>query len=178
MAHTVNFNEQTRKHGLFSVKEKAWHGLGQIVEEYPPSTEAIKHAGLDYTVEKRKLFTYDNENNNVDPDVDIIIPEIEVPNFYATRRTNTEQVLGVVGKDHEVVQNIDAFSFFDSIVSLSSNSFSISLIVGKLPFSFSGIACVSSYYAIPIGLSIPRKARSATTLFLSLKKVFLLKHSL
>lgn len=116
MAHNINLNEQTGKHSFFSVKEKAWHGLGQIVEGYPTSTEAIKHAGLDYTVEKRKLFTYDNENQNGDPDVDIIIPEIEVPNFYATLRTDTEQVLGVVGKDYEVVQNIDAFSFFDSIV--------------------------------------------------------------
>lgn len=116
MAHNINFNEQTGKHSFFSGKEKAWHGLGQIVEAYPTSTEAIKHAGLDYTVEKRKLFTYDNENCNGDPDVDIIIPEIEVPNFYATLRTDTEQVLGVVGKDYEVVQNINAFSFFDSIV--------------------------------------------------------------
>ena len=31
-------------------------------------------------------------------------------------RTDTEQVLGVVGKDYEVVQNVDAFSFFDAIV--------------------------------------------------------------
>ncbi len=116
MAHNINFNEQTGEHSFFSVKEKAWHGLGQIVEGYPTSTEAIKHAGLNYTVEKRKLFTYDNENNNGDPDVDIIIPEIEVPNFYATLRTDTEQVIGVVGKEYEVVQNIDAFTFFDSIV--------------------------------------------------------------
>ncbi|MEJ7829319.1 MAG: DUF932 domain-containing protein [Segetibacter sp.] len=116
MAHNINFNEQTGKHSFFSVKEKAWHGLGQIVSSYPSSAEAIKHAGLDYTVEKRRLFTYDNENNNGNPDIDIIIPEIEVPNFYATMRTDTEQVLGVVGKDYEVVQNKDAFTFFDSIV--------------------------------------------------------------
>jgi phage/plasmid-like protein (TIGR03299 family) len=116
MAHNINFNEQTGRHSFFSVKEKAWHGLGQIVEGYPTSAEAIKHAGLNYTVEKRKLFTYDNENQNNDSDIDIIIPEIEVPNFYATLRTDTEQVLGVVGKDYEVVQNRDAFTFFDSIV--------------------------------------------------------------
>ncbi|MFL5740349.1 MAG: DUF932 domain-containing protein [Flavisolibacter sp.] len=77
---------------------------------------ALKFAGLDFTVEKRKLFTYDNENQNGNPDTDIIIPEIEVPNFYATVRTDNEMVLGVVGKDYEVVQNIEAFSFFDSIV--------------------------------------------------------------
>jgi len=31
-------------------------------------------------------------------------------------RTDTDQVLGLVGKDYKVVQNTDAFSFFDSIV--------------------------------------------------------------
>jgi phage/plasmid-like protein (TIGR03299 family) len=39
-----------------------------------------------------------------------------VPNYFATVRTDTEQVLGVVGKDYEVVQNEVAFSFFDAIV--------------------------------------------------------------
>ena len=52
MAHNLNYNEQTEKHSFFSVKEKAWHGLGQIVQDYPTSAEAIKHAGLNYTVEK------------------------------------------------------------------------------------------------------------------------------
>ena len=116
MAHNINFNEQTGKHSFFSVKEKAWHGLGQIVEQYPTSAEALKFAGLDYTVEKRKLFTYDNENQNGNPNTDIIIPGVEVPDFYATIRTDNETVLGVVGKDYEVVQNVDAFSFFDAIV--------------------------------------------------------------
>lgn len=116
MAHNINFNEQTGRHSFFSVKEKAWHKLGQIVQEYPTSAEAIQHAGLDYKVEKRKLFTYHNENNTANPDTDIITPEIEVPNFYATIRTDNETVLGVVGKDYEVIQNRDAFSFFDSIV--------------------------------------------------------------
>lgn len=116
MAHNINYNEQTGKHSFFSVKEKAWHGLGQVISDYPTSTEALKFAGLDYTVEKRKLFTYDSENQKADPDTDIVIPEIEVPNYYATVRTDTEDVLGVVGRDYEIVQNIDAFSFFDSIV--------------------------------------------------------------
>jgi phage/plasmid-like protein (TIGR03299 family) len=110
MAHNLNFNERTGQHSFFSVKEKAWHGLGQIVQNYPTSIEAIKFAGLDYTVEKRKLFTYANS------EMDIVIPEVEIPGFFATVRTDNDDVLGVVGKDYEVVQNIDAFSFFDSIV--------------------------------------------------------------
>jgi len=116
MADNINYNEQTGKHSFFSVKEKAWHNLGQIISDYPTSAEAIKHAGLNYHVEKRPLFTYDTENNTGDPDTDIIIPEIEVPNFYATIRTDTEEVLGVVGNDYEVVQNVNAFDFFDAIV--------------------------------------------------------------
>jgi phage/plasmid-like protein (TIGR03299 family) len=116
MAHQINFNQKTGKNSFMSVKEKAWHGLGQIIDRYPTSSEAIEHAGLDYIVEKRPLFTYDTENHLGDPENDIIIPEIEVPNFFATVRADTEQVLGVVGNDYEVVQNRDAFSFFDAIV--------------------------------------------------------------
>src|SRR6266542_4669351 len=116
MSHNLNYNEQTNQHSFISVKEKAWHGLGKIVEQYPTSAEAIKFAGLDYTVEKRKLFTGDSEDISSNPETDIIIPEIEVPNYYATIRTDTDQVLGVVGKDYEIVQNKDAFTFFDAIV--------------------------------------------------------------
>ncbi|HTM93161.1 MAG TPA: DUF932 domain-containing protein [Flavisolibacter sp.] len=116
MAHNLNYNERTGKHSFFSVKEKPWHGLGQLVQDYPTSAEAIRFAGLDYTVEKRKLFTYDSENQNGNPDTGIIIPEIHVPDYYATLRTDTEQVLGVVGKEYQVVQNEDAFSFFDAVV--------------------------------------------------------------
>lgn len=117
MAHNINYNEKKQQHSFFSVKEKAWHGLGQIVSDYPSSAEALRFAGLDYTVEKRKLFTFNNENQNGDPDTQIIIPEIEVSNYFATVRTDTEQVLGVVGKDYKIVQNVEAFSFFDAIVS-------------------------------------------------------------
>ncbi len=45
-----------------------------------------------------------------------IIPGIEIPNYFATIRTDTQKILGVVGKDYEVIQNVDAFIFFDSIV--------------------------------------------------------------
>lgn len=116
MAHNLNFNEHTGKHSFFSVKKKAWHGLGKIVQDYPTSAEALKFAGLDYTVAKRNLFTYDTDNDIADEKTGTKIPEIMVPNYYATIRSDNEVVLGVVGKDYEVVQNIDAFSFFDSIV--------------------------------------------------------------
>jgi phage/plasmid-like protein (TIGR03299 family) len=121
MTHNLNYNSKTEKHSFFSVREKAWHSLGTIVEDYPTSSQAIQHAGLDYIVEKRPIFTYDTQNAIFPADIDFIgeklkRAEVEVPNFFATVRSDTDEALGVVGKDYHVVQNVDAFSFFDSIV--------------------------------------------------------------
>ena len=117
-------------------KEKAWHGWGQIGEDYPTSAEAIKLANLDYTVEKRKLFIYDNENQLADEEREIKIAEIEVPNYYATMRTDTEEILGVVGKDYEVVQNTEAFNFFDAIVQGEGIPYETAGALGKGESSF------------------------------------------
>ncbi len=122
MAHNLNFNQQTGQYSFFSVKEKAWYGLGKIVQDYPTSADALQFAGLNYTVEKRPLFTVNAKNEavfshpNSEEYFDEVNPDILVPNYFATIRTDTDDVLGVVGKDYEVVQNIDAFAFFDSIV--------------------------------------------------------------
>jgi phage/plasmid-like protein (TIGR03299 family) len=116
MAHNLNFNSSTGKYSFFSVQEKAWHGLGQIVQDYPTSEEAIKYAGLDYEVIKAPLFTQGramtigNSGEIVEPD-NILIPE-----QFATLRTDNNTVLGVVGKDYHIVQNGEAFAFFDAIV--------------------------------------------------------------
>lgn len=116
MAHNINFNEQTGQHSFFSVKQKAWHGLGQIVEEYPTSKEALQFAGLDYEVIKRELFTSSMAMTVGNEGELIAGMDIPVPNYYATMRTDNNAVLGVVGRDYSIVQNRDAFSFFDAIV--------------------------------------------------------------
>ncbi|MFC5873220.1 phage/plasmid-like protein TIGR03299 [Chryseobacterium arachidis] len=116
MAHNLNFNSKTGKYSFFSVKEKAWHGLGQIVEDYPTSAEAIRHAGLDYEVEKSPLFTKGSGIVQIADGIVLQDMELEVPNYFANIRTDNNTVLGVVGKDYHIVQNKDAFTFFDSIV--------------------------------------------------------------
>ncbi|RZJ87476.1 MAG: DUF945 domain-containing protein [Chryseobacterium sp.] len=117
MAHNLYYNQRTQKHSFFSVKDKAWHSLGTIIEDYPTSAEALQFAGLNYTVEKRPLFTLDNVNFDLlNALADGIEPAVNVSNYFANVRTDTEEVLGVVGKDYQIVQNIEAFSFFDSIV--------------------------------------------------------------
>jgi len=117
MAHNLYYNQKSKKHSFFTVREKAWHGLGKVVGEHPTSAGAIKYAGLNYTVEKRPLFTLDNTNFDLlNTLADGIEPQLSVPNYFATIRTDTQEILGVVGKDYHIVQNTDAFSFFDSIV--------------------------------------------------------------
>ncbi|AZA60171.1 DUF932 domain-containing protein [Chryseobacterium indoltheticum] len=116
MAHNLNFNNRTGKYSFFSVKEKAWHNLGQVVEEYPTSEEAIKFAGLDYEVEKLPLFTKGAGIIESTNGIEMIDSELEVSNYFANIRTDNNTVLGVVGKDYQIVQNREAFSFFDSIV--------------------------------------------------------------
>lgn len=106
MAHNINFNEQTGKHAFFSTKQPAWHGLGTIVQDYPTSAQAIGFAGLDYTVAKAPLFA-----KGADPSISFAVPD-----QYATMRTDNNAVFGVVGKDYQIVQNADAFAFFDAIV--------------------------------------------------------------
>lgn len=109
MAHNINYNAQTDKHSFFSVKEKAWQGLGQTISGYPTSVEAII-----YGVEKRPLFA-GGANKDFWGNTGAI-PDMKLPNHFATVRADTDQDLGVVGKDYQVVQNMDAFGFFDGII--------------------------------------------------------------
>ncbi|MDO5615556.1 MAG: DUF932 domain-containing protein [Cruoricaptor ignavus] len=116
MAHNINYNSRTGKYSFFSVKEKAWHGLGQIVSEYPTSEEAIRHAGLDFEVSKEPLYTKGKGLITTEQGIELYDSEIEVPNAFATMRNDNNEILGVVGKDYQIVQNHEAFAFFDEIV--------------------------------------------------------------
>ena len=116
MGHNLNFNERTGKYSFFSVQQKAWHDLGQIVSEYPTSAEAIKHAQLDYEVIKTPLYTKGSGIIEVADGIVMTDNELDVPNYFANIRSDNNTVLGVVGNDYQIVQNNEAFEFFDAIV--------------------------------------------------------------
>ena len=86
------------------------------MEDYPTSEEAIKFAGLDYEVVKSPLFTKGSSLIETEDGVKLGSSELEVSDYFANIRTDNNAVLGVVGKDYHIVQNCEAFSFFDSIV--------------------------------------------------------------
>jgi phage/plasmid-like protein (TIGR03299 family) len=88
------------------IKPKVWQILGKTITKCKTSAEAIQEAGLDFTVWKQPNLHALPSGNNVISD-----------NSYFTFRTDTEAILGdKVGCDYEVVQNVDAFGFFDSII--------------------------------------------------------------
>ena len=63
---------------------------------------------MNYEVEKKELWTIADPTN---------IEEVKkLSTHFATVRTDTAQILGVVGSKYEIVQNRTAFSFFDSLV--------------------------------------------------------------
>jgi phage/plasmid-like protein (TIGR03299 family) len=106
MAHNLNFNEEKNSYSFFSAKEKAWHNLGTIVDNAVNSKQAISLAGLDFQVDKAPIFTNLNQENQ-----SVIINE-----KFTTFRTDTNDTFGIVSGSYEIVQNADAFNFFDSIV--------------------------------------------------------------
>lgn len=106
MSHNLNLNNQTGNYSFFSVQEKAWHGLGKIVQEYPTSKEALEFAGLNFEVKKLPNI-HELENGKI----------IKSKSSFYSYRTDTDEILGDrLGKDYQVVQNADAFAFFDAIV--------------------------------------------------------------
>lgn len=101
MAH--NLNLVNGKYS-FATTQKAWHGLGQLVNGVMTAQQAIEQAGLGYIVEKGDVYTYIGDK------------QILIPEKYATYRKDTGDTFGIVGGRYEIVQNNEAFSFFDEIV--------------------------------------------------------------
>ena len=87
---------------MMYVREKPWHGLGTEVAEAPSSAEALKLAGLDWSVRQEKIYA---ANGN------------EIPGYKANVRDKDDSVLGVVGDRYRIVQNTDAFQFTDTLIS-------------------------------------------------------------
>lgn len=105
MAHNLSKDKKSGKVAFASGNgQVAWHGLGQVVEGMMTSQEAIKLAQLDYEVGKFPIFA------------NIGGQQFEVPNNFGTFRLDTNENFGVVGNVYQIVQNRDAFGFFDNLV--------------------------------------------------------------
>lgn len=96
--------------------ETPWHGLGTSLEEPATAEEAIAAAGLDYDVELTSIQTDEG---------------LPVPDRRAVVREDTQEVLGVVGKSYQPVQNRQCFGFLDAVVADGSIRYHTAGALGK-----------------------------------------------
>lgn len=89
--------------------EVPWHQKGVKLDHLANSEEAIKAAGLDWTVEKRSIFFNVPNGNKV------------VEDKFAVVRTDRETCLGIVGNVYTPLQNKHAFRFFDDVIGQSGS---------------------------------------------------------
>ncbi|HEY7235477.1 MAG TPA: DUF932 domain-containing protein [Gemmatimonadaceae bacterium] len=94
---------------VLSVKQDMWHREGTVLENAPTRPDAMEIAGLNYEVDLRPMEAVcevrEGETVNV-----------EIPNHFASVRTDRNQVLGVVGPSYRILQNEDAFATLDPIL--------------------------------------------------------------
>jgi phage/plasmid-like protein (TIGR03299 family) len=82
-----------------------WHGLGTIVKDALTADEALTQSGQDWLVEKVPMeMTWDGK-------------QVFIPGRFITVRNRDGRALGVVKSEYTPLQNHEAFSFFDEIVS-------------------------------------------------------------
>ncbi len=92
-----------------------WHNQGIELNHPKTAREAIEMAGLNFTVMKkpRELKTGLQQA------------------AFVTVRTDTDAVLGYVNERYEPVQNIDAFTFFDTLVAEGKAAYETAGVFGK-----------------------------------------------
>lgn len=89
----------------FSVREPAWHGLAEVLDEYPGRKEGRKLAGHDWEPEKRQLFIGPDEG----------VPNIPVPGWSALIRSDSQAVIGCVKDTYTVISNETVWDIVDAL---------------------------------------------------------------
>jgi phage/plasmid-like protein (TIGR03299 family) len=104
MAHEIMNGE------MFSVRLAPWHKQGVVLNAPPTTREAIKAAGLNWTVEMLPNFIHEH--------TDTMGMLHHATGSFSTVRWTEEgpYILGTVSDQYRVVQNEEAFQVFDEIL--------------------------------------------------------------
>lgn len=121
MAHGLE-----ERNGKFSFAEngsrqRAWHGLGEVVNEPMFVADALKLCRADYQVKLQPVVALTDELVNAMENGTFInaamLKECLVDKMKATVRTDLNKSLGIVSDGYGTVQNEDAFKFVDMLCS-------------------------------------------------------------
>ena len=102
-------------------RERAWHGLGQVVNEPMFVKDALKLCHADFNVGLQKVVALSEELQNAMDNGEFInaamLRDLLIDNTMATMRLDTNKSLGIVSDKYGIVQNKDAFKFVDMFCS-------------------------------------------------------------
>ena len=85
------------------MRTSTWTNIGKDVTACKDMEQVLQMSGLDYTVEKRPIFTY--------PDIEDDGTRMVIPNRFITTRRQDGHTYDVVSDKFEIIQNRDAFDF-------------------------------------------------------------------
>ena len=123
MAHMLeNLGNTNGSASFVSARKHAWHQLGTVLPETFDAADAMRYAKLGgWNVRKMALQTVPVI------DADGVLPALEVPDQFATVRTNPvtggTDVLGVVGAGYHPIQNEAHADLLDTLVDESGAHF-------------------------------------------------------
>jgi phage/plasmid-like protein (TIGR03299 family) len=102
-------------------KERAWHGLGQVVNEPMFVADALKLCHADYEVKLQPVVALNDKIVHAMENGEMISAEelqsLLIPNKKATMRLDTDKALGITSEAYGIVQNEQAFKFVDMLCS-------------------------------------------------------------
>lgn len=118
MAHNIEINNGIASFAENGRKERAWHGLGQVFDRPMTVKEALEasHANYEVTLNNVAVITPAIAEAMAEGSVpaDLILDAL-VDGKKATLRTDKNRALGIVGDNYGIVQNLDAFTFIDTL---------------------------------------------------------------
>lgn len=121
MAHGLE-----ERNGKFSFaengsRERAWHGLGEVVNEPMFVADALKLCRADYEVQLQPIVALNDELVHAMENGESInasmLRDLLVEGRKATVRTDLNTALGLTSDSYGIVQNSDAFKFVDMLCS-------------------------------------------------------------
>ena len=118
MAHNIEIRNGVASFAENGLKERAWHNLGQVFDRPMTVKEALEASHADFTVSLQNVMMVTPEiaeamaTGSVPSD---LLLDALIHDKRATMRTDDNTALGIVSDSYGIVQNLDAFTFIDTL---------------------------------------------------------------
>jgi len=121
MSHMIEIKSGVASFAENGRRERAWHGLGQVVDEPMFVKDALKLCHADYNVGLQPVIALSEQLRSAMENGEFInaamLKDLLVDNTMATMRLDSNKSLGIVSDKYGIVQNEDAFKFVDMFCS-------------------------------------------------------------